>query len=698
MQEVQRDQDRAREARIRALLGKMTLPEKIAEMTASTSLLRQLIMVPRYNLFSYDSGGNRRLGIPAKRFTDGPRGVTLGRSTCFPVSAARGATWDPDLEERVGEAMGIEARAQGANFFGGVCINLLHHPGWGRAQETFGEDPHHVGEMGAAMVRGLQRHVMACVKHFACNNIEESRFFVDVRVDERTLREVYLPHFRRCVEAGAASVMSAYNRVNGEYCGQNPVLLTRILRDEWGFDGFTVSDFFWGVRDGAASARAGLDIEMQARRFYGKRLERLVRRGEVSEDDVNRSVLRILRQKDRFAEVFRKAGYSRSEVAGERHGRLAWETACKSMVLLKNHGPVLPLDRGAIRSLAVIGARADRADLGDMGSSRVRPPYAVSPLQGIRNRAGDSIRILFHRGKDPAAAARVARQADAAVVFAGMCWRDEGEFVPLPGFQLGGDRICLDLPEHQEELIRAVASANPRSVVVLRGGGAVTLEAWRDQAPAILLAWYPGMEGGNAVADVLFGDAEPGGRLPMAIPTSTRDLPALDNRSRQVSYGRYHGYRHLDKAGLEPAYPFGFGLGYTTFRYDALRLDRSEMDRDGEIGVEVDVTNVGPRAGEEVAQIYIEYDPGRVDRPVRELKAFGRLSLAPGETGTLRRRIRAEDLAWYDTDHRRWQVEESGYTVRAGASARREDLALSARFRVRARDSEPEAPAEARTA
>jgi beta-glucosidase len=677
-----RSADPARESRIRGVLGNMTLDEKVAQMTASTNGFLQVLMVVRYNLFTYDSGGKSRQGVPAMKFTDGPRGVTVGRSTCFPVSMARGATWDTELEERVGEAMGYEARAQGANFFGGVCINLLRHPGWGRAQETFGEDPHHLGEMGSAMVRGLQRHVMACAKHFACNSIEESRFFVDVKVDPRTLREIYLPHFKACVDAGVASVMSAYNRVNGEYCGQNAALLDDMLRGEWGFDGFVVSDFFWGVRNGEASVRAGLDIEMQMRRFYGRRLKKLVLRGEVPEETINESVLRILRQKDRFSGVFRNTGYDKREVAGGRHTLLALEVARKSLVLLKNERGALPLDRSGIRSLAVIGERADKADLGDMGSSRVRPPRAVSPLQGIRNRAGEHVKVRFHSGKNLDEAARVAREADAVVVFAGLCWRDEGEFLPLPFFKLGGDRVCLDLPAKQEKLIRAVAVENSRCIVVLRGGSAITMESWSEKVSAILMAWYPGMEGGNAVADVLFGEVNPSGRLPLVIPKSVDALPRFDNRAKQIEYGYDHGYRLLDRQGVAPAFPFGFGLSYTTFRYERLSLEGKTPGRGGSVTVRVEVKNTGERAGEEVVQIYISCIGSRVQRPVRELKGFGRLFLGPGETGTLERTIPVSSLATYDVTTRKWEVEEIEYVVCAGPSSRPEDLTLRDTFRV----------------
>ena len=325
------------DAQARALLAQMTLAEKIKQMSGDRSFLFGGIKMARaYNAEPVPAGENHRLGIPGIRFTDGPRGVVMYHSTCFPVAMARGASWDVELEARIGDAIGVEARAQGANYFGGVCINLLRHPAWGRAQETYGEDPHHLGEMGAALVRGVQRHIMACIKHYACNSIERSRLKVNVKVDERALHEVYLPHFRRCVEAGAASVMSAYNRVNGEYCSHNQRLLTGILRDEWGFDGFVLSDFVFAVRDAKAAALAGLDVEMPFPRHYGRRLERLVRTGEVPEAVVDTAVLRILRQKLRFSRIGEPGRYTQDVVAGPAHRALAREAAEQSAVLLKN--------------------------------------------------------------------------------------------------------------------------------------------------------------------------------------------------------------------------------------------------------------------------------------------------------------------------------------------------------------------------
>ncbi|HET8929484.1 MAG TPA: glycoside hydrolase family 3 N-terminal domain-containing protein, partial [Acidimicrobiales bacterium] len=320
------------------LCAELTLEEKIDLLSGDTPFWPGLIemVCECYNLTPYGAGAVDRLGIDGIRFTDGPRGVTVGHSTCFPVAMARGATFDPDLEERVGDAIGREARAQGANLFAGVCVNLMRHPAWGRAQETYGEDPDHVGEMGAALVRGVQRHVMACVKHFACNSIEDARFRVDVEVSDEVLRGTYLAPFARIVREGVAAVMSAYNSVNGEWCGQNHELLTTILRDEWGFEGFVMSDFMFGLRDSAAAINAGLDLEMPFAMIHDAHLADAHRRGDVDEATIDTAVRRLLRTQLAFAEpTGTPADYAPDVVACDAHRALAREVATRSIVLLR---------------------------------------------------------------------------------------------------------------------------------------------------------------------------------------------------------------------------------------------------------------------------------------------------------------------------------------------------------------------------
>ncbi len=454
---------------------------------------------------------------------------------------------------------------------------------------------------------------MACAKHFACNSIEESRFYVDVRVDERTLREIYLPHFRECAGAGAASLMSAYNRVNGEYCGHNSHLLRDILKEEWGFDGFVMSDFVWGLRDGPAGLRGGLDVEMPRKWRYGRGFRRAVKRSKADVGLIDEAVTRILRQKVRFAEVGEAGAYGPEKVACREHIDLALEVARKGMVLLRNERAALPLDREELRSITVIGELADRANIGDRGSSRVKPPYVVTPLGGIRNRTAGSVEVIYDDGRDLERACRAARRADAVVVVAGLTYREEGEYLSFLS-RVGGDRMDLGLRPRDQELIKAVAAATKRCIVVLEGGSAITMQGWQEEVGAILMAWYPGMEGGNAIADILFGDVNPSGRLPITFPASTSQLPPFDKKAGTIEYGYYHGYRLFDREGLSPAYPFGFGLSYTRYEYTGLELEREEIDRDEGLAVYVTVNNAGERAGEETVQLYVSCPGRHVDR------------------------------------------------------------------------------------
>ena len=654
---------------ITELVSSMDLEEKVNQMHGSMSPWEMVVSVFRYNHKPFRAGWDPKLGIPPLLFSDGPRGIAVGNSTCFPVSMARGASWDPELEERVGRAMGKEARARGANLVGAPCINLLRHPGWGRAQETYGEDPFHVGEMGAALVRGLQEEVLACPKHFACNSIEESRFWVDVLVDERTLREVYLPHFRRCIEVGAACVMSAYNRVNGEYCAHNRHLLREILKGEWGFRGIVISDFVLGTRDTVRAVIGGLDVEMPQGFHYARRLLRAVREGRVPEALVDEAVGRILAVKaDYFS---RRTPVSPAVGVPALHRELALEAARKSLVLLKNEKGALPLRGDEVRRLAVVGRLAAAPNLGDMGSSRVRPPYAVTPLEGITGLASQRTEILYCEGSDLEEVSRVSASADACVVVVGLTHRQEGEFMlPLPErIKLGGDREDLSLPRRWEEVILAAAGANPRTVVVLMGGSAITVERWIGEVPAVLMAWYPGMEGGWAVAESLFGVVNPGGKLPFSIPGSEADLPPFGARVKRIRYGYLHGYRWLDSRGLPARFPFGHGLSYTSFVLRGTRVLQEKTDGLQPVGVEVELENAGPLPGDEVVQAYVSVLASRVERPPKVLAAFKRVSLQPGEKMRLHLEIDPSRLSFYDTTEGQMVTEKADYRVMVGTSS-----------------------------
>ncbi len=626
------------EASTAQLLAKLTLDEKLELLAgAPISFGRLRASMRRYNATPIVAGALPRLGIPGVRFTDGPRGVVVRSSTAFPVAIARGATFDPDLEARIGDAIGVEARTQGANLFAGVCINLLRHPAWGRAQETYGEDTHLLGAMGAALVRGVQRHLMACVKHYAVNSIENSRFWVDVAIDERTLRDLYLPHFRACVDVGAACVMSAYNKMNGTFCGHHPLLLRDILKDEWGFEGFVMSDFLFGVRDARAAMAGGQDLEMPYR-FRFRALARLVRRGTVTAARIDDSVRRILRQQIRFAHVGEPERYRQDAIASEAHRALAREAAEKSMVLLRNEplaetaAPLLPLPADPSLRIALFGRLATKEMIGDHGSSRVYPPHVVTVAQGLQALAAESgWQIGDVTGLGAEQATGPAALADVCVVVVGSSHRDEGEFM----ITHGGDRSSLRLRAADEALIARVARANPRTVVVLIGGSAFVTERWRAKVPAILMAWYPGMEGGHAIARVLAGLVDPSGRLPMTWPAHEAELPPFARWTRRVAYGPLHGYRLAEAARLAPAYWFGFGLSYTSFG-----LGNAVREQDGEdLVVRVPVWNGGQRDGVTVVQLYAEQRLGSDRLARRTLCGFHRVALAAAEERTIEIRI-----------------------------------------------------------
>ncbi|SHE23903.1 Hypothetical protein ACGLYG10_0101 [Actinomyces glycerinitolerans] len=633
------------EQEAQALYDQMTDEERLWLLDGDTPFWegQTNMLTEGYNVRPIVHGHVERLGIPGLRFSDGPRGVVMGHSTAFPVSVARGATWDPALEERVGEAIGEEVAAQGGNFFAGVCINLLRHPAWGRAQETYGEDPVLLGEMGAALTRGVRRHVMACAKHFALNSMENVRLKVNVRADDAALHEVYLPHFRRVVEEGVDGIMSAYNKVNGSWCGHSKMLLTDTLRTRWGFKGVTVSDFVFGIRDAADSLEAGLDVEEPFRQIRGEHLQEALDDGRTSWGAVHRSCLSILSTQLRFAaEHLDEDTPSPKVVAGPEHTALAREVATRAVVLLRNEKvdgtPVLPLDASGLRRLAVIGRLADVANTGDHGSSDVRAPYVVTPLQGLRE-ALPNVEIIHVPDDDPQAAAAAAAGCDAAVVVAGYTAADEGEFAdpnsfgsdlddlfPSPpgdddgphqasmagaeAIGAGGDRERLTLRPVDEAIIRAVGAANPRTVVAVITAGAVLTESWKKTVPGILVSWYAGMEGGRALADILLGAANPSGRLPYAVPTSEEHLPFFDRDATEITYDRWHGQRLLDRLGVDAAYPLGFGLSYTGFELADASVSRTGAET---ARVDVEVRNTGGRDGRHVVQVY-GVRPGIGDR------------------------------------------------------------------------------------
>ncbi len=652
------------------VLSEMSLEQKVHQMSCDNYARYAPINPPRYNYIPYYAGEDAELNIPAVKFTDGPTGIVMGyHSTAFPVSIARGSSWDTELEERVGDVIGIEGRSGGANFFAGVCINLLRHPAWGRAQETYGEDTCLLGKMGAALTKGVQKHMMACVKHYAANSMENARFKVDVQMDERTLREIYLPHFKACVDAGAAAIMSAYNRVRGQWCGHNDYLLNQILNGDWGFKGLVMSDFIWGVRDTVEAANSGMCIEMYATQYFGERLVEAVKDGKVEESRIDAAVKRILRQKIRFSFIGDKNLYSDDKMGSREHAALALEVSEKSTVLLRNDG-ILPLDRDIVKKITVIGKLAVEPNTGDLkGSSAVFPPYVVTPLQGLVNEVGDSVEVRYSDGRTPHQAQELSKNADAVVIVAGLTSLDEGEFITNGG-DVGGDRRNLGLHPEDEDLIEAVSRVNPNVIVVIQGGSTIIVEPWKNHTRAILMQWYPGMEGGTALANLLFGKVNPSAKLPVTVPASPQQLPYYDIDATAIVYDYYHGYFLADKNKYHVTYPFGFGLSYTTYSYSNAKASTGN----GRITVSVDVKNTGRIAGDEVVQLYIGYVGSKVERHVKDLKGFTKVHLEPGETKTVSIQLDKEELAYYCESSGSWVVEDISYVAMIGASSADKDL------------------------
>ena len=685
--------------KVQVLMDKMSLTDKLNMMDGDTPFWSGFKeMANGYNIKPYPAGLMPKIGVHGIQFVDGPRGIVMEGSTTFPVTMARGATWDISLEEKVGDAIGKELRAQGGNFFGGVCINILRHPAWGRAQETYGEDPILLGEMGAALTRGVQKHGMACVKHFALNSMENSRFQVDVSIGDRALFEMYLPHFKRVIDKGnVAAVMSAYNSMNGEWCGQNKTLLTDILKNKWGFEGFVITDFIFGMDDSKKAALAGQDIEMPFRMIHDQHLKELVEKGDVPMSRIDDAVRRILTQQVKWE---KPVIYDKEVVGCKEHQALAQKVAEKSMVLLKNENSLLPLKN--IKKLAVIGRLADSTATGDAGSSNTRPKHVISSLEGIMNKFKNGTEIIHNSGEDLNSAIADAKSADAVIMIVGYTHEDEGEYVP-PGlfrkkaylmpepaspeedniaeaflapedrgasttdsFSLGGDREDLHLHPEDVRLIREIAKVNKNTVVSIIAGSAVIMEEWKDDVPAILMQWYSGMEGGTALANILAGDVNPGGKLPFVIPTSVDHLPSFDYNAKSITYDLWHGYRKLERDGNKPAFPFGFGLSYTNYDYSNLRLDKNSYKDSDTIKVTLDITNTGKVDGEEIVQVYISATNSKVERAPKELKAFSKIPVPAGETRTVTLDIPVTDIAYYDENAKDFIVEPIEYEVFAG--------------------------------
>ncbi|MFJ4173118.1 glycoside hydrolase family 3 C-terminal domain-containing protein [Microbacterium sp. NPDC089696] len=625
-----------------------------------------------------------RVGLPSIMMTDGPHGLRkqaggtdhLGLAssvpaTCFPPAVGIGSSFDPELLERVGAAIGVEAAIEDVAVVLGPGINIKRSPLCGRNFEYFSEDPLVSGVLGAAAVRGVQSQgVGTSLKHFAANNQEFDRMRASSDVDPRPLHEIYLRGFERVVkDAQPWTVMCSYNRINGVYASEDPWLLTQVLRDDWGFDGLVVSD--WGaVNDRVSGVAAGLDLEMPS--SGGRTDAQLV--AAVHAGNLAESVLDVAA--DRVIDLVRKAG-ERSAVAGpldvDAHHALAREAAGRSIVLLKNDG-VLPLSPA--QRVAVIGAFATEPRFQGAGSSLINPTRVDAAFDEISAVGGDNVSYAAGFAVEGGAVAASGRSADdlraeavaaataaeVAVVFLGLPAAEESE---------GFDRDHIDLPAAQLELLDAVVAVNPKTVVVLSNGGVVALP-FADRVPAIVETWLLGQAGGGAVADVLYGAVNPSGKLTETVPVRLEDNPSFGNFPGEFGHVRYGegilvGYRWYDAKGLDVTFPFGHGLSYTTFSYGEVTATVGEG---GDVIVHVDVTNTGDRDGRELVQVYAAPARSAVQRAPRELKAFSSVELAAGETRTVELVIRREDLAYWDVRVDRWVVEGGEYTVEAAASSR----------------------------
>lgn len=705
------------EQRVSDLLRRMTLEEKASMLEGSGWM---------------ESMPIERLGIPAIKMADGPMGVRswAGSSaitssagspvkvltTAFPAGVAMAATWNEELIQREGRAIAEEVKALGRDMILGPTVNINRVPLWGRNFEGYGEDPYLAGRLGVAYIRGVQGEgVIPSVKHFVANNEEYERHRIDEKISERALHEIYLPAFKAAVQdADVWTVMSAYNLVNGAHVAENKPLLRDVLQDEFGFKGFVISD--WGsTYSTAPTVNAGMDLEMPGGAAMKEWLARpqtqqagngdgwleadkvlaAIKAGQITEAQLNDNVSRLLR-------VIFKAGLfdhphtGGGEVDTPAQRAVALQGATESIVLLKNDGSFLPLDPGKVHSIAVIGPNAAVARTGGGGSSMVRPKYAIAPLDGIREAAGSAIKVSYAlgagmEGEDPAQdtpdarakalkeAVDAASHADVAIVIVGRYNRIESE---------GFDLKTMDLPAGQDDLIEAVEKANPHTIVVLNTGDPVTMTRWIAKTPALLDMWYGGQEGGHALAAVLFGKANPSGKLPVSLPKRFEDSPAYghypgENLHVEYAEGIYVGYRYYDTKNIEPAFPFGYGLSYTTFEYKDLKVANASPSGSNKQQAEitVQVKNTGSRAGAEVVQLYIHPEHSGIDRPVHELKGFRRVELQPGQSQQVQFTIDRDALSYWSPEKKSWVMEPGSYQIEVGSSSR--DIRVRAPLNVR---------------
>ena len=700
--------------RVSDLLKRMMLEEK-ATMLAGSGWM--------------ESAPIPRLGIPAIKMADGPLGVRswMGSSaitnaanapkitsTSFPSGVAMAATWNTDLVQREGQAIAQETKALGRDMILGPTVNINRIPLWGRNFEGYGEDPYLAAQLGVAYIKGVQGEgVIPSVKHFAANNEEFERHRLDEKIDERALHEIYLPAFKAAVQqADVWTVMSAYEKVNGKYCAENDYLLTDILKNEFGFKGFVISDWA-STYSTAPTVNAGMDLEMPGGPPLHAMLKRPqtimsgnsggwleadkvlaeIKAGHITEATIDDNVGRILRVLI-LSGLMEHPHSPGGEVDTPEQRKIALEGATEGIVLLKNQNSLLPLDPVKIHSIAVIGPDALVARTGGGGSSLVRPDHAISPLEGIQKRVGSAIQVTSApgvgmegedathdtpeaRAADLKQATDIASKADVAIIVVGRYNKNESE---------GFDVKTMDLPAGQDELIQAVEKANPHTVVVLNTGDPVTMSKWLDTTPALLDMWYGGQEGGNAIAAILFGDANPSGKLPVSLPRKFEDSPGAktypgQNLHTDYAEGIYVGYRYYDTKNVEPQFPFGFGLSYTTFEYSDLKLARITFAGKNPIwNFTINVRNTGQRSGADVVQLYVHDGHSKIDRPAHELKGFSRVELNPGESKTIELQLDNSAFQYWSPTTKQWTLDPGTFEIQVGASSR--DIRLKAPVQI----------------
>ncbi len=685
----QTDMEKQIELKIDSLLTKMTLEEKVNMI---------------HGVSSFTSGGVERLNVRGFVMSDGPHGVRMehgtdwkvdtvanNAATYLPVGITLASTWNKELGYKFGEVLGSEAKYRGKDIILGPGVNILRTPLNGRNFEYLSEDPYLAGKMAAGYIKGVQdQGIAACVKHFAANNQEKERFTINVEVSERALREIYLPAFEMAVkEGGVYTIMGAYNQFRGQHCSHNDYLLNKILKGEWGFEGIVISDWA-AVHNSKQALENGCDIEMGTdlsmrnnpdyNKFYmADSALILIRNGEVDSSVVDEKVKRILRVMYRI-NMFGKR--SPGSYNTPEHQQVARKVAEEGIVLLKNE-TVLPLNKQKINKIAVVGANADKKFGKRGGSSQVEPYYEVTALEGLKNSCGSDIEIVYAPGYEitkkhtanqqlASEAINASKNADFVIYVGGTihgfsdAWSDNAYDAE------GADKPDMYLPFQQDELIKKILEVNKNVIVALYGGGPVDMTEWIDEIPAIIQAWYPGMEGGNVLADILFGNVNPSGKLPMTFPKKLEDSPAHklgeypgDNGTVEYKDGIYVGYRFFDTKGVEPQFCFGHGLSFTTFEFTNVSAN---LEGD-QVLVSVKITNTGDMAGAEVAQFYVHDDESKVERPEKELKAFEKVYLEPGGSKIIEVKIPVENLKYYDEGLNKWVLERGVYEILVGNSS-----------------------------